>query len=351
MKPKKKIAIIGAGIFGCTLAIILSKKFDVQIFEKKRSILNEASKMNQFRFHLGFHYPRSQKTIKEIQKDYKDFIKFYGKKVYGNTDNYYLVSKTNSKIKFKKYLKTLKRNKLKFKIIKKSTFCGKAIEGVIKTSEKILNYFSFKKKILKILKIKKIKINFGTQFQKKYINDFDYLFLCTYRNNNKILNDFGFRNIRQLRYELVEKILVKLPKKYQKLSCVVIDGKFLCIDPYINTNLHLLSHVKFSKIIVQNKKIYNFDKKKFLLKKEVIKNIKISQFSKIVKSGQKYLPFLSQAKYIKSFYLIRTLNINSMVDDDRTNQVKRINKKIFTILSGKWNTAVSLSNEILRKLT
>ena len=116
MKPKKKIAIIGAGIFGCTLAIILSKKFDVQIFEKKRSILNEASKMNQFRFHLGFHYPRSQKTIKEIQKDYKDFVKFYGKKVYGNTDNYYLVSKNNSKSKFKEYLKTLKRNKLKFKI-------------------------------------------------------------------------------------------------------------------------------------------------------------------------------------------------------------------------------------------
>ena len=80
MKRRKKIAIIGAGIFGCTLAIILSKKFDVQIFEKKRSILNEASKMNQFRFHLGFHYPRSQKTINEIQKDCKDFIKFLWKK-------------------------------------------------------------------------------------------------------------------------------------------------------------------------------------------------------------------------------------------------------------------------------
>ena len=82
------------------------------------------------------------------------------------------------------------------------------------------------------------------------------------------VNDFGFKNTKQLRYELVEKILVKLPKKYQKLSCVVIDGKFLCIDPYIGTNLHLLSHVKFSKIAVQNKKVYNFDKKKILLKKK-----------------------------------------------------------------------------------
>ena len=68
-KNKEKIAIIGSGIFGCTLALVLSKKYDVSIFEIKNDILNEASKMNQFRFHLGFHYPRSQSTIKEIQSD------------------------------------------------------------------------------------------------------------------------------------------------------------------------------------------------------------------------------------------------------------------------------------------
>ena len=40
-----------------------------------------------------------------------------------------------------------------------------------------------------------------------------------------------------------------------------------------------------------------------------------------------------------------------MIDDDRTNQIKKINEKIYTILSGKWNTAVSLSKEILRNLS
>ena len=116
MKPKKKIAIIGAGIFGCTLAIILSKKFEVEIFEKKSGILNEASKMNQFRFHLGFHYPRSQKTIKEIQKNYNDFFKFYGRDVYGNTHNYYFVSKKKSKINFQQYLKVLKKISLNLRL-------------------------------------------------------------------------------------------------------------------------------------------------------------------------------------------------------------------------------------------
>ena len=35
---------------------------------------------------------------------------------------------------------------------------------------------------------------------------------------------------------------------------------------------------------------------------------------------------------------------------DRTNQITRVNKKIFTILSGKWNTAASLSQKILREI-
>ena len=52
---KKKIAVVGAGLFGCTIALILSKKYNVDLYERKPDILNEASMCNQFRFHLGFH--------------------------------------------------------------------------------------------------------------------------------------------------------------------------------------------------------------------------------------------------------------------------------------------------------
>ena len=47
----------------------------------------------------------------------------------------------------------LKRNKLKFKVIKNLPFSGKDVEGIIKTPEKVLNYFSLKK-ISAILKEK-----------------------------------------------------------------------------------------------------------------------------------------------------------------------------------------------------
>ena len=68
-----KLAVIGSGFFGITLGLILSKKHEVDIYEKENSILNGASSSNQFRFHLGFHYPRSVKTVNEIKRSNKEF--------------------------------------------------------------------------------------------------------------------------------------------------------------------------------------------------------------------------------------------------------------------------------------
>ena len=75
-----KIAVIGSGFYGSSLAIILSKKNDVDLYEKKSKIFNGASSCNQFRFHSGYHYPRSQKTVNEINKSKKIFLIFLVKK-------------------------------------------------------------------------------------------------------------------------------------------------------------------------------------------------------------------------------------------------------------------------------
>ena len=77
----KRIAIVGSGFFGLSLAIKLSKKFSVDVFEKKGVILGGASKANQLRYHLGYHYPRSYKTLKEVQIMHRSFERFFGKSV------------------------------------------------------------------------------------------------------------------------------------------------------------------------------------------------------------------------------------------------------------------------------
>ena len=95
------IAIIGSGFFGTSCAIQLAKKHKVHIFEKKKYILCGASRANQFRFHLGYHYPRSTKTMLEIKKNHKQFSNFFGNDVFAKTKNYYGISKEKSKTNFK----------------------------------------------------------------------------------------------------------------------------------------------------------------------------------------------------------------------------------------------------------
>ena len=67
-----------------------------------------ASSANQFRFHYGYHYPRSQKTVKEINKSKDLFISYYGDNIFGKTLNYYLIA-NESYVKFKSYKQFLKK--------------------------------------------------------------------------------------------------------------------------------------------------------------------------------------------------------------------------------------------------
>ena len=83
--------------FGCTYIV---KKHNVTIFDKNDEILSGASKKNQLRFHKGYHYPRSIKTLSEIKEFSGLFLNFFGKNVIGSTINYYGVAKK----KFKNYV-------------------------------------------------------------------------------------------------------------------------------------------------------------------------------------------------------------------------------------------------------
>ena len=345
------IAIIGSGFFGITLSLILAKRHKVDLYEKENQILQGASLVNQFRFHQGYHYPRSNKTIREIRKYRNSFLKFYGKNILEKTQNFYSISKIRSKTNFQKYLNFLKKNKLYFKVYKNKNFFSKRIEGSLIVDEKILNYFKIKKKINKMLNKSSVNLLLRKKFKKKYLSKYDKVILATYQNNNYVLKELNMKPKFKFKYELVEKILIKLPKKYYKKSFVVLDGKFVCVDPYLGSDKHLLSDVKFSKIETVKSNLPKFiHRNKKFINKGIINNIKISNFYDFVKHGSLYLPFLKKAKYAGSFFVVRTLKQNVEKTDERVSAVNKINKKVIVTLSGKWNTCVGVARSIQNKL-
>ena len=215
-----------------------------------------------------------------------------------------------------------------------------------------LEKYSPSKQQLKIYLLKKYltKIK-GTQSKKEVTAIIDEIVLNL--ENNRILNDLSkIKKSKKNRYELIEKIVIKLPKEYRKKSYVIIDGKFVCLDPYLGTNYHLLSDVKYSKIevIKKNNPIFRSVKKKYLNDK-INKNIKISNFKKFIKHSSYYLPFLKDAKYVGSMFIVRALKVNVEKTDERTGEIQKINKKFISVFSGKWNTCVYVANKLNKLLS
>jgi len=55
MKKNSRIAVLGAGVMGCSTAIFLARKgFQVSIFDKEKQPFSAASRWNEGKIHLGF---------------------------------------------------------------------------------------------------------------------------------------------------------------------------------------------------------------------------------------------------------------------------------------------------------
>ena len=166
-----------------------------------------------------------------------------------------------------------------------------------------------------------------------------------------ILKKFKIKVKKKYKFELVEKTVVKLPKTFNNNSYMIIDGKFLCLDPYVGTKYHLLSSNKFSKIEIKKGYFPKFKSyKSNLIHKGLIRDKKYSNFLEIVNHGKNFLKFLDKAKFVGSFYLIRAIELNKENTDERLNRIDFVNKKIITLFSGKWNTSITTAKELLKKI-
>ena len=142
-----------------------------------------------------------------------------------------------------------------------------------------------------------------------------------------------------------------MPIKFKSKSYMVLDGKFVCLDPYAGTKYHLLSDVKYSKLEITKGRYANFKhpNKKYL-NQGIIRKKNKSQFKNFIMNGSKYLHIISYAKYIGSFFVTRAVKIGKESTDERLNDIQICGDKIITIFSGKWNTCIGVAKKIEKML-
>jgi len=346
-----KVAIVGAGIFGSTIAIKLAHGgFKIDLFEKESDILQAASGINQYRLHRGYHYPRSVETALSSKRAEKSFRAEYKEALLDKDEHYYCLAKEGSKVSKEKFLNFCDKCDLEYEKVNLDFVEPSMIQLTIKVKEFLINPIRLREIVWQRLHLNKVNVILNRPFSSKDIDDYDLVINCSYANLNHILKNFSGL-IENYQFELCEKPILKLPESFKRKSVVVMDGPFFCIDSYADTDLHLMGNVVHA-IHATNVGFLPEIPEKFkpLLNRGIVKNPPITNISKFIEAASKFMPKVKKAKHIGSMYTIRTVLPNVDSTDERPTIVKKVNDKIINVFSGKIGNCVETAEEVVRMI-
>ena len=355
-----KIAIIGAGIFGCTSALKLREKFPsskITIYEKSTSILSGASGINQFRLHRGYHYPRSTEMIQstiEFESEFKSCI------VKG--ERYYAIAKEGSLVTSEEYLNFLENNALKYWKIEGNNLPlhYTNLDLVVKVQESSFDPAQLYLELTKRLTDSFIILLKNTTFKKKDLKKFDLVINATYSNLNEILDD---EDQLEYQFELCEKAVISVGKDWQNIGMVIMDGEFCCIDPLgFNKYFHVLGHVKEAihdrqvgfkyKIPPGYSDILNIGSCKSSLSRFPFILNGCKEFFKfenkpvIPESSKGSNKLIGGVHYHGSMFTVRTVLKDRDHDDARPSYITKHSDSLYSIFSGKIGTSIAIANQL-----
>lgn len=240
-----KIAVVGAGWYGCHLGMMLDAMgCDVHVFDKNLDVLEEASGNNQFRLHLGFHYARHNRTRIQSRDGYARFTERYPELSKPIKNNLYVVPKYDSLIDFDTYRLIMFASGIRFQELRESEWPDylKDIEGVLKVDEHVLltdmARLYFKQKLSSRLRLG-TKVDVVKQFNNQvYVNGeaFDFLIDSTWGH----LTDIDYNCF----YEPTLLLYYRLKGDGPYPAITMVDGPLCSVYPTQESDIYTLSSVK-----------------------------------------------------------------------------------------------------------
>ncbi len=348
-----KIAVVGGGIFGCTTAWFLAKNgYSVDLFEKNKDIFMSASGINQFRLHRGYHYPRSKDTILSCLYGEKRFREFYRDCVIDDPhEHYYGIAKEKTFASAEHCFKIWSECGLEFEPVEAKFINKEKFQTVVKVKEAVIDPQKFKDICLEKMKQYGVRVFLNRDVNYGDLKEYDFVIIATYASINPLLKDFPSAQI-DYQFELIEKLVLKLPKKYDNISFVVGDGPFTCIDPYGRTGYTLMGNVEHAihqRVIGKNFEIpENF---RGLVDNGIIKNPPITNFGKFIDAAETFFPGIKKdAVHVGSMFTVRTVLPKREHDDARPTVVEMIDDRAIKVFSGKIPTCIDAAEEVLNIL-
>ncbi|MFZ5104386.1 FAD-dependent oxidoreductase [Enterobacter roggenkampii] len=333
---RKQIIIVGGGFFGMYLAeqfSLLGHK--VKLFEKEKNYMSRASYNNQARVHNGYHYPRSILTALRSRISFPRFVDEFRDCVDSDFDKYYLISEKLGKVSASQFrmfcqrigadcdLAPAKIQNLVNPNMVNACFSVKEfafdafklrdimIQRLNSAGTEYYNGFS----VEKIQRINNGLLTYVKNVQTGEMEEFqaDHVFNCTYSHLNYLLYNSEIELI-PLKHEMTEMCLVKVPEICKNAGFTVMCGPFFSVMPFPSVGLHSFSHVRYT----PHYEWYDNPGEKYRDSHlKFNEDEKHSAWRYMVKDAARYMPVLSECRYERSLWEVKTLLPRSETDDSR----------------------------------
>lgn len=353
----KKIAVIGAGIFGCEIALKLCRHgYQVKLFEKSINILSGATENSQNRLHLGLHYPRDLQTATQSVRGYESFVNRYTNCVDASFDNYYALASNNSKTNLAEFRKFTEDARIFVTEVEKSSLeeiglDPKRIDGLWTCAEGVIDFNLLREQLLSEIESTGINLSLNNQVleidshanhlmiesEKDGNEEFDFVIRSTYGTDRLNLNKF---QLDSKVYEYHHTLILKAETSLSRLGITVIDGDFITLLPSGKTTKSLLYSPTGS---VRDKHVGTEYPSSWDLTKNEDFDLNANQ---ILEKFSDWVPKLSIKSEVERLTTVRSIEPNVQNTDKRTSSVTRISTNIIDIWSGKIDHCVDIANQV-----
>ena len=337
----KRVAVVGGGIFGTTAAIHAARLgHEVHLFEKHNDLLQAASRINQYRLHRGYHYPRSLDTATSCRDAEYSFREEYSDAVMPDSRHLYGIAREGSRVSAEAFLAFCQANMLQYQIVKVPDLINPDAADVVEVVETGFDFNILLSLVRRKLSETGVKVNLAARVSGSIIDQFDKIVLAAYAGTNTFLADMGAAD-GEYQYEVCEKPVVHLPAPFGRTDIVIIDGPFMSVGPMGRTGAYVLGHVEHA---IHFSNIGRHPRIPVPLRpyidRGIIKSPTHTHFAQFVQSGKEFIPAIAQARHIGSMYTVRTVPPFCDDTDERPTLITPISNKLIKIFSGKIGNCV-----------
>lgn len=345
---RKRVGIIGGGVFGLGCAIHLGTDHDVVVFEQAADVLKGATYANHNRHHFGYHYPRSPETAHQCLDSRASFEAVYGECVHRAFANYYCVSKEESKTTPDDYIAFCEAVGLGYReewpedgVLDRSR-----IALCLRTEEGVYDYHTLARLVCQrlaavshaqVLANHKVVgacigvdgdkvLSIETPDGKAREERFDYVINAMYANYNRFCDWMGFEK-RLFQFNLQELCVIDLPVA-APLGVTIQDGPFASFLPLgFSPNRCLFAHVEASQLI------RDVSAGRTPLLGRVL-NVE-SNWQGVRDVSAPFVPLLKRAEYVRSIFVDRVVDATAAGTDARLTDVTDHGQGCWSIFAAK----------------